>query len=249
MAGHSKWANIKHRKAGQDAKRGKIFTKIIRELTVAAKKGGGNVADNPSLRAVVDKALSANMTRDTIDRAVARGAGNTENDNMEELVYEGYGPNGVAILVETLTDNKNRTVAEVRHCFSKSGGNLGTSGSVAYLFTKTGVISYSAGIDEDALLDSALEAGADDVINNDDGSVEVHTTFESFGKVKDALDAAGYEAESAEVTMLASNEVDLDVDNAEKLIRAVDALEDLDDVQNVYSNASISNEVMEQMQE
>lgn len=249
MAGHSKWANIKHRKAGQDAKRGKIFTKIIRELTVAAKKGGGNVADNPSLRAVVDKALSANMTRDTIDRAVARGAGNTENDNMEELVYEGYGPNGVAILVETLTDNKNRTVAEVRHCFSKSGGNLGTSGSVAYLFTKTGVISYSAGIDEEALLDSALEAGADDVINNDDGSVEVHTTFESFGNVKDALDAAGYEAESAEVTMLASNEVDLDVDNAEKLIRAVDALEDLDDVQNVYSNASISNEVMEQMQE
>lgn len=249
MAGHSKWANIKHRKAGQDAKRGKIFTKIIRELTVAAKKGGGNVADNPSLRAVVDKALSANMTRDTIDRAVARGAGNTESDNMEELVYEGYGPNGVAILVETLTDNKNRTVAEVRHCFTKSGGNLGTSGSVAYLFTKTGVISYPAGLDEDSLLDSALEAGADDVINNDDGSLEVHTTFENFGNVKDALDGAGFVAENAEVTMLASNEVDLDVDNAEKLLRVVDALEDLDDVQNVYSNASISAEVMEQMQE
>ncbi|MDC0598834.1 YebC/PmpR family DNA-binding transcriptional regulator [Gammaproteobacteria bacterium] len=249
MAGHSKWANIKHRKAGQDAKRGKIFTKIIRELTVAAKLGGGNVADNPRLRAVVDKALGANMTRDTIDRAIARGAGSAESENLEELVYEGYGPNGVAILVETLTDNKNRTVAEVRHNFTKAGGNLGTNGSVAYLFTKTGVISYSSSVDEEKLLEIALEAGADDVINNDDGSFDVHTSFENFGSVKDALDAAGLAADNAEVTMLASNEVELDADNAEKLMRVVDNLEDLDDVQNVYSNASISNEVLEQLQE
>lgn len=247
MAGHSKWANIKHRKAGQDAKRAKIFTKIIRELTVAAKLGGGDVADNPRLRAVVDKALSANMTRDTIDRAVARGAGNAENENLEELVYEGYGPNGVAILVETLTDNKNRTVAEVRHCFTKAGGNLGTNGSVAYLFNKTGIISYAPGVDEEALMEAALDAGADDIINNSDGSVDVHTSFESFGSVKDALDATGLEAVNAEVTMLASNEIDLDAESAEKLMNVVDNLEDLDDVQNVYSNANISDEVLAQL--
>ncbi|PCJ42222.1 MAG: YebC/PmpR family DNA-binding transcriptional regulator [SAR86 cluster bacterium] len=247
MAGHSKWANIKHRKAGQDAKRAKVFTKIIRELTVAAKLGGGDVADNPRLRAVVDKALAANMTRDTLDRAVARGAGSTENENLEELVYEGYGPNGVAILVETLTDNKNRTVAEVRHCFTKAGGNLGTNGSVAYLFTKTGVISYAQGVDEEALMDVALEAGAEDIINNSDGSIDIHTSFESFGSVKDALDAAGLSSLNAEVTMLASTDVDLDADNAEKLMNVVDSLEDLDDVQNVYSNASISDEVLAQL--
>ncbi len=247
MAGHSKWANIKHRKAGQDAKRAKIFTKIIRELTVAAKLGGGDVADNPRLRAVVDKALSANMTRDTIDRAVARGAGSSENENLEELVYEGYGPNGVAILVETLTDNKNRTVAEVRHCFTKAGSNLGTSGSVAYLFKKIGVISYAEGVNEEALMDVALEAGAEDIINNQDGSIDIHTSFESFGSVKDALDAAGLSSINAEVTMLASTEVDLDADNAEKLMNIVDNLEDLDDVQNVYSNANISDEVLAQL--
>lgn len=247
MAGHSKWANIKHRKAGQDAKRAKVFTKIIRELTVAAKLGGGEAADNPRLRAVVDKALSANMTRDTIDRAIARGAGNSENENLEELVYEGYGPNGVAILVETLTDNKNRTVAEVRHCFTKAGGNLGTSGSVAYLFNKTGVISYSQGVNEEALMEAALDAGAEDIINNSDGSIDVHTSFENFGTVKDALDAAGLSASNAEVTMLASTEVDLDAENAEKLMNVVDSLEDLDDVQNVYSNANISDEVLAQL--
>jgi YebC/PmpR family DNA-binding regulatory protein len=247
MAGHSKWANIKHRKAGQDAKRAKIFTKIIRELTVAAKLGGGEVADNPRLRAVVDKALSANMTRDTIDRAIARGAGNSENENLEELVYEGYGPNGVAILVETLTDNKNRTVAEVRHCFTKAGGNLGTSGSVAYLFNKTGVISYPKGVDEEALMDVALDAGAEDILNNSDGSIDIHTSFENFGAVKDALDAAGLTSVNAEVTMLASTEVDLDAENAEKLMNVVDNLEDLDDVQNVYSNANISDEVLAQL--
>lgn len=247
MAGHSKWANIKHRKAGQDAKRAKIFTKIIRELTVAAKLGGGDVADNPRLRAVVDKALSANMTRDTIDRAVARGAGSSENENLEELVYEGYGPNGVAVLVETLTDNKNRTVAEVRHCFTKAGSNLGTSGSVAYLFNKIGVISYAEGVDEEILMDVALDAGAEDIINNQDGSIDIHTSFENFGSVKDALDAVGLSSVNAEVTMLASTEVDLDADNAEKLMNVVDNLEDLDDVQNVYSNANISDEVLAQL--
>ena len=247
MAGHSKWANIKHRKAGQDAKRAKVFTKIIRELTVAAKLGGGEVADNPRLRAVVDKALSVNMTRDTIDRAIARGAGNNENENLEELVYEGYGPNGVAILVETLTDNKNRTVAEVRHCFTKAGGNLGTSGSVSYLFKRTGIISYPAEVDEEILLEHALEAGADDVITNNDGSSDVYTSFVSFGAVKDRLDAAGLAAGNAEVTMLASTEVELDAENAEKLMNVVDTLEDLDDVQNVYSNASISDEVLAQL--
>ncbi len=247
MAGHSKWANIKHRKAGQDAKRGKIFTKLIRELTVAAKMGGPNVADNPRLRAVVDKALTANMTRDTMDRAIARGAGNADSENLEELVYEGYGPGGVAVLVETLTDNKNRTVAEVRHGFSKAGGNLGTAGSVAYLFTKTGVLTFAAGADEEKIMDVALEAGAEDIVTNDDGSTEVLTDLASFGPVKDALSEAGLEAQSAEVTMLASNEVALDASGAEKLMRLVDQLEDLDDVQNVYSNASISAQVIEQL--
>jgi len=249
MAGHSKWANIKHRKAGQDAKRGKIFTKIIRELTVAARQGGGNIADNPKLRGVVDKALSANMTKDTIERAIERGAGTAENDNLEELIYEGYGPNGVAILLETLTDNKNRTVAEVRHGFSKFGGNLGTNGSVAYLFNRTGVISYDKGVDELKLMEVALEAGAEDIVNNSDGSVDVHTAFENFGAVKDALDNAGLKSSNAEVTMLASTEVDLDFESAEKLMRLVEQLEDLDDVQNVYSNANFSDEVMQQLNE
>jgi YebC/PmpR family DNA-binding regulatory protein len=249
MAGHSKWANIKHRKAGQDAKRGKVFTKLIRELTVAARQGGGNIADNPKLRGVVDKALSVNMTKDTIERAIERGAGTGDNDNLEELVYEGYGPNGVAILVETLTDNKNRTVAEVRHCFSKYGGNLGTNGSVAYLFNRTGVITYNKGVNEETLMDVALEAGAEDILNNEDGSVDVHTSLECFGQVKDALDAAGLEAANAEVTMLASIEAELDRDGAERLMVLVEQLDDLDDVQNVYSNAGISNAIMEQLNE
>lgn len=247
MAGHSKWANIKHRKAGQDAKRGKIFTKIIRELTVAAKLGGGSVADNPRLRAVVDKALGANMTRDTIDRAIARGAGTADSDNLEELVYEGYGPNGVAILVETLTDNKNRTVAEVRHCFSKFGGSLGTSGSVAYLFQRTGVISFTNEIDEENLMEVALEAGAEDIISNEDGSFDVLTSLEAFGSVQDALAAASLEHANAEMTMLASNEIELDLVGAEKLLKLVDQMEDLDDVQNVYSNASIGDEIAAQL--
>ena len=247
MAGHSKWANIKHRKAGQDAKRGKVFTKIIRELTVAAKMGGGNVADNPRLRAAVDKALGANMTRDTIDRAVARGAGTAESENLEELVYEGYGPGGVAILCETLTDNKNRTVAEVRHGFSKFGGSLGTSGSVAYLFERTGVLSFAAGADEEMIMELALEAGAHDVVSHDDNTIEVRTTLESFGPTQDALTASGLRSESAEMTMIASTEVELDLAGAEKLLKLVEHLEDLDDVQNVYSNASISDDIASQL--
>lgn len=247
MAGHSKWANIKHRKAGQDAKRAKVFTKLIRELTVAAKLGGEHVADNPRLRAAVDKALGANMTRDTVDRAIARGAGTADNDNLEELVYEGYGPGGVAILIETLTDNKNRTVAEVRHGFSKFGGNLGTSGSVAYLFEKKGSIVFGAGSDEEKVFETALEAGADDMLAHDDGSLEVTTTPEQFGAVKDALLKAGLEIESSEVSMVASTEAELELEDAEVLLKLVDHLEDLDDVQNVYSNANISDEVMEQL--
>lgn len=248
MAGHSKWANIKHRKGRQDAKRGKIFTKVIRELTVAASQGGGIPADNPRLRLAVDKALAVNMTRDTIDRAIARGAGTNEAANVEELTYEGYGPNGVAVFVEAMTDNRNRTAAEVRHAFSKLGGNLGTDGSVAYLFERKGQISFEPGVDEEALLDVALEAGADDVVTNDDGSVDVFTTFQDFITVKEALVAAGYKSDNAEITMIATTEADLtDVESAQKIIKLIDALEDLDDVQNVYSNANIVDEIMEQL--
>ena len=247
MAGHSKWANIRHRKAGQDAKRGKIFTKIIRELTVAAKSGGGDVADNPSLRAIVDKALSANMTRDTIDRAVARGAGTAESDSLEELTYEGYGPGGTAVLVETLTDNKNRTVAEVRHAFTKFGGTLGTNGSVAYIFERTGIISFREGSSEEKIMELALDAGAHDIVTNADGSIDVMTTLETFGSVQDALNNAGFNANSAEMTMLASTEADLDLSSAETLIQLIDLMEDLDDVQNVYHNANISDEIAGQL--
>ena len=247
MAGHSKWANIKHRKAGQDAKRGKIFTKIIRELTVAAKIGGGNPADNPRLRAVVDKALGANMTRDTIERAITRGVGNAESDNLEELIYEGYGPGGVAILCETLTDNKNRTVAEVRHGFSKFGGSLGTNGSVAYLFEKTGGVNFVAGNGEELIMEAALEAGAHDVVINDDDSIDVLTTLEKFGAVQDRFKDSGLQPGRAEMTMLASAEVDLDLDGALTLLKLVEHLEDLDDVQNVYSNANISDEIIAQI--
>ena len=247
MAGHSKFANIKHRKAAQDAKRGKVFTKIIRELVVAAKDGGGNPDDNPRLRAVVDKALGANMKRDTIDKAVQRGAGGGEGDNYDELTYEGYGPGGVAILVESMTDNRNRTVAEVRHAFSKAGGNLGTDGSVAYLFSKKGSLVFGAGVDEELLMDTALESGAEDVITHDDGSIEVVTAPEEFMTVKDALLGAELIAIDSEVTMVPSTTVDLDVDGAEKVMRLVDALEDLDDVQNVYSNSEISAEVIAQL--
>jgi len=247
MAGHSKWANIQHRKARQDSKRSAIFTKVIRELTIAAKLGGPLPEDNPRLRLAVDKALGANMSRDTIDRAVARGAGANEADNVEELTYEGYGPGGVAVLVEVMTDNRNRTVAEVRHAFSKRGGNLGTDGSVAYLFARKGQIIFEAGASEDQVMEVALDAGADDVITHDDGSIEVLTPWEIVGKVKDAMVKAGLKPVSAEITMITSVQAPLDKDGAETVLGLIDALEDLDDVQNVYTNADISQEVMEQL--
>jgi len=248
MAGHSKWANIKHRKAAQDAKRGKIFTKLIREITVAAKMGGGDQDSNPRLRDAVYKALSANMKRDTVDNAIKRGVGAGEGENYDEVRYEGYGPNGVAVMVECLTDNRNRTVSEVRHAFSKTGGNLGTDGSVSYLFTKTGILSYEAGSDEDAIMEAALEAGAEDVVSNEDGSIDVLTAPESFTDVQQAMVAAGLEPQMAEITMKPSTTVDLELDDAQKVMRLVDMLEDLDDVQNVYNNADFSDEVMAQLQ-
>ncbi|MDV5060474.1 YebC/PmpR family DNA-binding transcriptional regulator [Vibrio diabolicus] len=243
MAGHSKWANIRHRKAAQDAKRGKIFTKLIREIVVAAKEGGGEPENNPRLRAAIDKALSNNMTRDTVNRAVSRGAGGEGDDNMETVIYEGYGPGGTAVMVECMTDNRNRTVSGVRHAFSKSGGNLGTDGSVNYLFDKKGVISYAPGLDEDAVMEVALESGADDIETSEDGSIDVYTASSDFGLVKDALDAAGFEAENAEVSLIPSTKAELDVDTAPKLLRLIDALEDLDDVQEVYHNGDISDDV------
>lgn len=244
MAGHSKWANIRHRKGAQDAKRGKIFTKLIREITVAAKTGGGDAASNPRLRTAIDKALGANMTKDTIDRAIKRGSGAANDENFEEVRYEGYGPNGVAVMVDCLTDNRNRTVSEVRHAFSKRGGNLGTDGSVAYLFTKQGLLTYPAGSDEDSIMETALEAGAEDVVSNEDGTIDVVTTPESFVDVKQAMTEGNLEPENAEITMTASTNVDLELDDAEKILKLVEMLEDLDDVQNVYTNADFSDEVM-----
>ncbi len=247
MAGHSKWANIKHRKAGQDAKRGKIFTKLIREIVVAAKAGGPTPEDNPRLRAVVDKALTANMKRDTIDKAIARGAGSADSDNYDEVSYEGYSAGGVAVFVECMTDNRNRTVADVRHAFNKRGGNLGTDGSVAYLFSRRGQLVYAPGFDEDALLEAALEAGAEDVVNQEDGSIEVLTEFGDFMAVKDAMLAAGFNHETADTVMLASLNVELDVAGAEALLGLVDMLEDLDDVQQVHTNAQIPQSVLDQL--
>jgi YebC/PmpR family DNA-binding regulatory protein len=238
MAGHSKWANIKHRKAAQDAKKGKVFTKLIRELTTAARMGGGEVNDNPRLRAAVDKALGQNMTRDTIDRAIKRGAGGDDGVNMDEITYEGYAVGGVAVLVETMTDNVNRTVSDVRHAFSKCGGNLGTSGSVAYLFTKRGEILFEPGSDEDKIMEVALEAGAEDVETHEDSSITVITGADaSFSEVTDTLKAAGLEPADAELTMHASVDVELDEETAEAVTKMIDMLEDLDDVQDVYSNA------------
>ena len=244
MAGHSKWANIQHRKGAQDARRGKLFTKLIREITVSARAGGGEAANNPRLRAAMDKALTANMSKDTIDRAIKKGTGALDGDNFEEIRYEGYGSGGIAVMVDCLTDNRVRTVAEVRHAFSKAGGNLGTDGSVAYLFTKAGVLSYPKGLDEDALMEAALEAGADDVISLEDGGIDVLVQPEQFEAVRDSLIAAGLAPESAEVTMRASTTIALGEDDALKLVKLVDRLEDLDDVQNVYSNADISEDIL-----
>ena len=235
MAGHSKWANIKHRKARQDAKRAKAWTKIIRELTVAARLGGGEPGDNPRLRVAWDNALSANMPRDTIDRAVARGAGGLDGENLDELTYEGYAPGGVAVLVEVMTDNRNRAVAAVRHAFSKHGGNLGTDGSVAYLFSKQGVIALAEGTDEETVMELALDAGAEDI---DDDGLTVVTSPEGIGAVVDALKAGGIEPEHAEVAMVPSSLIPCDDETAAKVLRLLDALDDLDDVQNVTSNAA-----------
>ncbi len=247
MAGHSKWANIQHRKSAQDAKRGKLFTKLIREITVAARLGGPDPAANPRLRAAIDKALGSNMPKDTIERAIKRGSGNQDGEHYQEIRYEGYGPGGVAVMVDCMTDNRNRTVAEVRHAFSKCGGNLGTEGSVAYLFTKRGILSYPAGSDEDALMEAALEAGAEDVVTQEDGSIDVFTAPEDFVQVKEAMVAAGLVPEHAEITMQASTETVLGLEEARKMVRLLEMLEDLDDVQNVYSNANISEEIMAQL--
>lgn len=239
MAGHSKWSNIKHRKAAQDAKRGKIFTKLIRELTVAAREGGGDPETNPRLRAATDKALSNNMKRDTIDNAVKRGAGELDGETMDELTYEGYGPGGAAIMVLCMTDNRNRTVSDVRHAFSKHHGNLGTDGSVAYLFSKRGVLSYGPGHSEDAIMEAALEGGADDVVSYDDGAIDVFCEPAAFGAVKDALDSAGFAPDNAEVTQVPATQAELNEEDGTHCAKLIDALEDLDDVQEVYHNAEI----------
>lgn len=242
MAGHSKWANIQHRKKAVDAKRGKIFTRINREISVAARAGGGDPDANPALRLAIEKANAANMPKDNIERAIKKATGDLDGVNYEELKYEGYAPGGVAVLVECLTDNRNRTVAEVRHAFSKHGGNLGTDGSVAYLFSKIGVLNFAPGTSEMDVMEVALEAGADDVVKEDDGSLEVVTTPEAYSDVVAAMKAAGLKPENSEITMRASLQVELDVETGEKVLRFLDVLEDLDDTQDVYSNADIPEE-------
>ena len=239
MAGHSKWANIQHRKGRQDVKRGKVFTKLIKEITVSAKMGGGEVGFNPRLRLAVEKAKGENMPSDNIKNAIKRGTGELEGVNYEEIRYEGYGINGAAVIVDCLTDNRTRTVAEVRHAFNKNGGNLGTDGSVAFLFKHCGQFIFAPGADEEKLMDAALGAGAEDVINNDDGSIEVLCAAAEFLAVKEGLEAAGFKAEFAEVTMKPQTDIDFAGDDAAKMQKLLDALESLDDVQDVYTNAVI----------
>ncbi len=245
MSGHSKWANIKHKKAAQDKKRGKVWTKLIREITVAARASGGEVDANPRLRLAVDKALAANMPKDTMERAIKRGSGDLDAESYEELRYEGYGPGGTAVIVDCMTDNRNRTASEVRHAFTKCGGNLGTDGSVSYLFRALGVLRYPAGASEDALMEAALEAGAHDVASAEDGGLEVSTAPDTFSAVKAAMEAAGLAPESAEITLRAETTSELEAEAAEKVLRLIDMLEDLDDVQDVYTNAEIADEVLE----
>jgi YebC/PmpR family DNA-binding regulatory protein len=247
MAGHSKWANIQHRKGAQDKKRGKLFTKLIREIAIAAKMGGSDLDSNPRLRLAVDKAKGQSMPKDNIERAVKRGAGETDGADYLEIRYEGYGPGGTAVMVDCLTDNKNRTVADVRHAFTKFGGNLGADGSVNYLFNHVGQLMFPASSDEDAVMEAAIDAGAEDVVGDDDGSIEVLTSPVDFERVRDAMIAAGIEADSAQVTMRASTSADLGVKEATSMIKMLDVLEDLDDVQEVYSNADISEEVLAQI--
>jgi YebC/PmpR family DNA-binding regulatory protein len=247
MAGHSKWANIQHRKGAQDKKRGKLFTKLIREINIAAKMGGSDLEANPRLRLAVDKAKAQSMPKDNIERAIKRGAGETDGADYMEIRYEGYGPGGSAVMVDCLTDNKNRTVAEVRHAFTKFGGNLGADGSVNYLFNQVGQLLFPADSDEDAVMEAAIEAGAEDVVADEDGSIEVLSSPGDFEPVRDAMIAAGFESESAQVTMRASTSADLGVKEAGSMIKLLEMLEDLDDVQEVYSNADISEEVLAQI--
>jgi YebC/PmpR family DNA-binding regulatory protein len=241
MAGHSKWANIQHRKGRQDAKRGKIFTKIIKEITVSARLGGGDADMNPRLRAAVALAKEENMPSDNITRAIKKGTGELEGVNYEEIRYEGYGINGAAIIIDCLTDNKQRAVADVRHALTKFGGNLGTDGSVAFMFKHCGSLVYEPGTNEDKVMETALEAGAEDVVTNDDGSIEVITSPSDFVAIKEAMEAAGLKAVLAEVTMKALNEVEFTGDEAVKMQKILDALEDLDDVQDVYTSAVIED--------
>jgi DNA-binding regulatory protein, YebC/PmpR family len=244
MAGHSKWANIKHRKAAQDAKRGKLFTKHIREITVSAREGGGDPASNAALRIAVDKALGVNMTRDTIDRAIKRGTGDLEGVSYEDMTYEGYASGGIAIMVECSTDNKNRTVAEVRHAFSKFNGSMGTSGSVAYMFQSLGSIIMEEGAEEEAVMEVVLDAGADDIITHDEGTVEVICPPSQYVAVMQALEQADMKVAQSEVTKRAENEIALSEEDAEKVMKLVDALEDLDDVVDVYTNADFPESVL-----
>ena len=237
MAGHSKWANIQHRKGRQDAKRGKIFTRLIKEITVAARMGGGDPNMNPRLRLAVDKATDSNMPKDNIERAIKRGTGGLEGANYEQIRYEGYGVNGAAVIVDALTDNRTRTVADVRHAFSKYGGNLAGEGAVAFLFKHCGQLVYAPGTNEDKLMEAALDAGAEDVVANDDGSLEVITTPHDFLRVRADLEKAGFKAELGEVTMKPATEAAMSGDDSAKMQKLLDALESLDDVQEVYTNA------------
>ena len=239
MAGHSKWANIQHRKGRQDEKRGKIWTRIIREITVAARAGGGDPAANPRLRLAIDKAKAANMPADRVKYNIDKATGNQEGVNYEEIRYEGYGIGGAAIIVDTMTDNRVRTVAEVRHAFSKHGGNMGTEGSVAFQFKHCGQLIYAPGTSEDQVMEVALEAGAEDVVSDDEGAIEVLTAPGDFEAVKNALEAAGLKAEVAGVTMRPENTIELAGDDAAKMQKLLDVLEDLDDVQDVFHNAAL----------
>ncbi len=241
MAGHSKWANIKHKKAASDSKRGKIWTRLIKEITVAARLGGGDIASNPRLRLAVDKAADANMPKDNVTRAIQRGTGGLEGANYEEIRYEGYGINGAAIIVDCMTDNRVRTVAEVRHAFSKFGGNMGTEGSVAFLFKHCGQLMFAPGTNEDALMEAALEAGAEDVIADDEGGFEVITDPYQFSTIRETLETAGFKPELAEVTMKPSTSAEFTGDDGVKMQKLLDALENLDDVQEVYTNAVIND--------
>ncbi|MES2320836.1 MAG: YebC/PmpR family DNA-binding transcriptional regulator [Pseudomonadota bacterium] len=239
MAGHSKWANIKHKKAATDAKRGKIWTRLIKEITVAARMGGGDIAANPRLRLAVDKAADANMPKENVTRAIARGSGGLEGVNYEEVRYEGYGIGGAAIIVDCMTDNRVRTVAEVRHAFNKHGGNMGTEGSVAFMFQHCGQFLFAPGVNEDKLMEAALEAGADDVVQDEEGGFEVLCDPFAFANVKEALEKAGFKAEVAEIIMKPATETVFSGEDGLKMQKILDALENLDDVQEVYTNALI----------